>query len=106
MDACVGFATGQLIQCVLVGGFAHNIEVVGTRTGKIVASDGAFAQEVYSEANNKKPDHKAFPHEKRVTVREGGGKAMVFWGVGRAWLKKCEVAHGYEGWGLRRVRDV
>lgn len=81
VHARVGLATGETVQYVLVGGFAHNIEIVGPRTGEIVAANDTFGQEVYGEANNKKPDHKAFPHEERVTVREGGGKAMVFWRI-------------------------
>lgn len=78
VHARVGFATGKLIQCILVGGFANNIEVVGARHGKIVASDGAFGQKVQSDANNDEPDHKEFPHEESVTVRKGGRKARWF----------------------------
>ena len=100
MHARVGFATGQVIQCVLVGGLAHNIEGVGSRAGEGVTFRCAFNNKVDSHADNDEPDHKVFPHEESVTVREGGGKAMVFWEIGGPWLKNCEVGHGYGGWGI------
>lgn len=95
MHARVGFATGEAVQCVLVRGLAHNIEVVRPRAGEGFSLGGVFDNEVQSDANNDEPDHKAFPHEESVTVREGCGKTMVFWGIGWAWLKNCEVVHGY-----------
>ena len=77
MHARLGFATGQVIQRVLVGRLPHNIEGVGSRTGQSVASKGAFGQKIQGDANNDEPDHINL-HEESVTVREGGGKARLF----------------------------
>lgn len=58
MHARVGFATGELIQRVLVGCLAHNIEVVGPRTGKGFALSGRLDEKIQGNGNADRKNEK------------------------------------------------